>query len=163
MTYPAYAQKARLPQRRPRFLFHRPARSIIRVVPPPPAPLLFMDRGLHATEASKHQGNTKAPRHRNSKTLRHQGHTPSLPPGTTGQRPPVTTDRQLPFRLQPANSSHPSHNRQSTKQAPLPAPPQKKREAARIEAASRSFSCRRAPYFCTAPDAASRRLLRCLR
>lgn len=163
MTYPVYAQKARLPQWRPRFLFHRP-RTVhyTRCLYPSPPRCSWAGHSRDAkasrdTKEIPRLRDTETPRHETSKlqdieaTRRHAVPLSSLNRPT----PPTTTDRQLPLRLQPAGSFHPSLNRQSTERkrpaslpragTPPPCPATKKREAARVGAASRSFSCRRAP------------------
>lgn len=168
MTYPVYAQKARLPQRRPRFLFYCPrAEHYTRCLYPSP-PHCCSWVGVFTQP--RHRDTKETPRHRGAKTLRHRNSKTSRPhtatPSTSSNRPtlhtPATTDRQHPLRLQPAGSFHSDHNRQPTKQerptslpragTPRPLPRhKKKREAARIGAASRSFSCRRAPTSATYP------------
>lgn len=130
MTYPVYAQKARLPQWRPRFLFYRPARSIIRVVPRLPRYCLW------AGGFTRHRGietprlrDAKTLKHRNSETLRHQNHTPPRRPSLRAQpadAPHSSHDRQRPLRPQPAiHRAGAPHLPAPSKNAPSSAPPQK--------------------------------------
>lgn len=174
MTYPVYAQKARLPQRRPRFLFHRPARSIIRVTLPCPPAAVYGQGASRDAEAPR-DTDAKTLRHRNSKTLRHQNHTPP-------RRPSLRSQPANASQLQPTGCSHPDYNRPA---APTPAstgspqsgsalPPRPEQERPSLPRHKKTGSCpcwgsfpiirlQVRAYFCTIPDAASRRLLRCLR
>lgn len=186
MTYPVYAQKARLPQRRPRFLFHRPARSIIRVtLPCPPAAVYGQGPSRNAetprdTKEIPRVQDIEAPKLRTIKAPSPHAATPSLPSDTTGRRStpsyyqptphtPVTTGRCPTLRPQPAGSSHPVQNRQSTERK-RPASTPRARTPAPCPATKKTGSCpcwgsfpiillQARAYFCTVPDAASRRLL----
>lgn len=183
MTYLVYAQKARLPQRRPRFLFYRPPRGASYALS------LLQPAAVHgqgpsrATEASRHQGNTKVPRHRaktlrhrSFESLRHQAHTPPHRPFLRPQpaeAPPFSYHQPTPhpsyYRQPPTLRPQPAVHRAEAPRLPAPsknAPslPRHKKTGSRPYWGSFPIILLQArTYFCTVPDAASRRLLRCLR
>lgn len=158
MTYPVYAQKARLPQRRPRFLFHRPRTEHHTHCPLPRPPAAVYGQGASRdakasrdTKEILRLRDTETSKLRDIKATRcHAGPLSDLNRPT----PPATTDRQLPPQPQPA-----THKARTSR--PLP---RHKKTGSRPRWGSFPIILLQArAYFYTVPDAASRRLLRCLR